>query len=200
VHAAVRVDERSSTTMTNPPVASTSAVAGEPVVVEGRDRAPRWPWNWIILVLLLLFLAGIALIAIATRVGGSLSGTITPAMLVTGPPAAVIGVYMAVGSGASLILALVTEQLLNWNRRTRFMLTADGGGLSYRVEPGHEPERSSRWRPDDIADVRDTSGGLMLMLRNGAEVKLPLGRSSEDDRKLADEVMTALGLVREEST
>jgi hypothetical protein len=186
--------------MTNPRVASASTAAGDPVTVEGRDRAPRWPWNWIILVLLLPFLAGLALIVIGTRVGGSMSGTVTPEILVTGPPTALIGVYMAVSFGTLLVLTLVTEQLLNWNRRTRFNLSADRGGLAYRVEPAHEPERSSRWRPDDIADVRDTSAGLLLVLRDGEEVKLPLGRSSEDERKLADEVVAAMGLAREEST
>ena len=173
---------------------------GDPVTVEGRDRTPRGPWKWIVLATLLLFLAGIALITIGTGTGGSLSVTVTPKMLVTGPPAARISMYMAVGFGASLIVVLVTEQLLNWNRRTRFALTADRNGLAYRVVPAGEPERSSRWRPEEIADVRDAGNGLLLVDRDGAEVKLPLGRSSEDDRKLADEVMAALGLARGEST
>ena len=176
--------------------AKASAV-GEPVTYEGRNRTPRKPWNWIILGLLLLFLAGLALIVIGTRTGGSLSVTVTPQMLASGPPTALIGTYMALVFGCATGLAWITEQLLFWNRRERFSLHAERGALSYRVQPAHEPERSRRWRVTEIADVRDATNGLLLVLRDGEEVKLPLGRPSEDDRKLADEVVAALGLVRE---
>ena len=64
--------------------------------------------------------------------------------------------------------------------------------------PAHEPERVRRWSANEIVDVRDTSRGLRLMLVDGQEVMLTLGRSSEDERKLADEVIAAIGLPWEE--
>jgi hypothetical protein len=91
------------------------------------------------------------------------------------------------------------EYLINWNRRTAFTLRAGRDGLAYHVVAAHEPEHARRWPPEQIIDVRDSPGGLRLTLRGGEHVDLPLGRSSEDSRELADEVMAALGLVREVS-
>lgn len=168
-----------------------SFTAGDPVEVQGWDRTPRKPWLYAIRLLVVLIIVGLGM-AISTSTPGRWY-TLNEASAV-----ARAGLYVLLGAGVALGCVMSAEYLIHWNRRDRLTLHASRDGITYRVNSANQPERSERWPPEQIVGVTDTSNGLSLALRSGAKVSLPLGRSSEDSRELANEVMAALALARED--